>query len=124
VVVLLDDELPVFELFPLLVGAAEFAPPLFALPALLVLSLPLAELPELDCAFPTALSLPLLPDDELFAFELLALPALPLLELLAPFPVVADELLPAGVPVLEPAVSFEPPSVEVGLSVFDASDSD
>ena len=76
-VVLLDDELPVFELFPLLVGAAEFEPPLFALPALLVLAPPLAELPELDCAFPTALSLP---DDELFAFELLVLPAFPLLD--------------------------------------------
>ena len=85
-VVLLDDELPVFELFPLFVGAAEFAPPLFALP-------------ELDCAFPTGLSLPLLPGDELFAFELLALP---LFELLAPFPAVVDELLSVGVVVLEP----------------------
>jgi hypothetical protein len=62
VVVLLDDELPVFELFPLLVGAAEFEPPLFA-------------------------------------FELLALP---LFELLAPFPAVVDELLSVGVVVLEP----------------------
>ena len=79
-VVLLDDVLLVFELFPLLVGAAEFEPPLFALPALLVLAPPLAELPELDCAFPTALSLPLLPDDELVSFELLALPAFPLFD--------------------------------------------
>ncbi len=52
----------------------------FPLPSLLVLSLPLAELLELDCALPTALSLPLLPDDELFAFELLVLPAFPLLD--------------------------------------------
>ena len=97
-VLLLDDELPAFELFPLLVGAAELELPLFALPALLLVP-PLAELPELDCAFPTALSLPLLFDDELLAFELLVLP---LFELLAPFPVVVDELLSVGAVVLEP----------------------
>ena len=67
-VVLLGDELPAFELFPLLVGAAEF-------------------------------ELPLLLDDELLTFELLALP---LFELLAPFPVVVDELLSVGVVVLGP----------------------
>jgi hypothetical protein len=101
-------EVPIFKLALSLVVSVESPevdfvfPSALPLPSLLVLSRPLAELPELDCAFPTALSLPLLPDDELFAFELLALPVLPLFELLVPFPVVVDELLSVGVVVLGP----------------------
>ena len=81
-VVLLGDELPAFELFPLLVGPAEF-------------------------------ELPLLLDDESLTFELLALP---LFELLAPFPVVADWLLSAGVAVSEPPLLE--PLFDGELSVF------
>ena len=96
-------EVAIFELALSLVVSVESPEVDCVFPsALLVLSRPLAELPELDCAFPTALSLPLLPDDELFAFELLALPVLPLFELLVLFPVVVDELLSVGVVVLDP----------------------
>ena len=85
-VLLLGDELPAFELFPLLVGAAEFEPPLFA-------------------------------------FELSALLAFPLLELLAPFPVVVDELLSVGAVVLEPPL-LEPllDGELLVFSLFDAGE--
>lgn len=85
-----------------LVSVGEIMPPelaLFELP--LSLAVP-AESPEVDCAFPAAL---------------------PLVELLAPLPVVADGLLPAGVvvvepPLLEPLFDGELPS----FPLFDTAD--